>query len=354
MSKCYINGVACISAQHTADNTRFLDEVVNYEKNIIHAIPPIYKDYIAPAAARRMAKGVKMGVVASSIALKEAAIESPDAIITGTGMGCLIDSEKFLTAIIDNDEEYLTPTSFIQSTHNTVGAQVALGLKCNAYNFTYVQAAVSFESCLFDAQLMLNEKEANTILVGGVDELGPITTKYYGLIDHIKDEEINTTKLLDSKTGGSIFGEGASFFVLSNEKQESTYAQLVDVEIISELNIEALQGRVHKFLEHNNTSINDIDAVILGNNGDIDYDNFYKELQTTIFKNTQQLYYKHLCGEFGTASSFGFWIAAMLIKNQRVPDILKMNTKETKSYKNVLLYNQYRGKNHSLVLIRSC
>ncbi len=354
MSHCYINSVGCISIQNTSDNTQFLDEVVEYDKNIIPAIPPDYKAYIPPAAARRMAKGVKMGVVASNLALNEAAVESPDAIITGTGMGCLIDSEKFLAAIIDNHEEYLTPTSFIQSTHNTVGAQVALGLKCNAYNFTYVHAAVSFESCLIDAQLMLAEEEASTILVGGIDELGPITTKYHELVHHVKGEEINTLKLLDSKTSGSIFAEGASFFLLSDKKQESTYAQLIDVEIISNLSIEVLQDRVHHFLDQNNISSNDIDAVVLGNNGDVDYDHYYKELQTTIFADTQQLYYKHLSGEFSTASSFGFWIASKILKNQQAPDVLKMNTKEVKAYKNILLYNQYRGENHSLVLIQSC
>ena len=50
----------------------------------------------------------------------------PDAIITGTGLGCLEDTEKFLTAMVTNKEEFLTPTSFIQSTHNTVSAQIAL------------------------------------------------------------------------------------------------------------------------------------------------------------------------------------------------------------------------------------
>jgi len=354
MSHCYINSLACVSAQHTSDNTQFLDEVVVYEKNILHAIPPNYKAYITPSASRRMAKGVKMGVVASSIALKEASIDSPDAIITGTGMGCLIDSEKFLSAIIDNNEEFLTPTSFIQSTHNTVGAQVALGLKCKAYNFTYVHAAVSFESCLVDAKLMLNENDASNVLVGGIDELGEYTTKLHELIHHVKNEEVNTSKLLDSKTRGSVFGEGAAFFLLSGERCTNTYAQLKDVAIVHDLSIGSLQDRVHNFLNENKLSVNDIDAVILGNNGDVDFDDYYKELQTTIFSDTQQICYKHLCGEFNTASSFGFWVASKILKNQQVPDVLKTNTKDVKMYKNILLYNQYRGKNHSFILVSIC
>src|SRR5690606_23802730 len=134
--KVYINSIGSISAQRTFDNTGFLEDIVSYHETVIPAIDPNYKDYIPPAAARRMAKGIKMGVVASKIALNGAGLENVDAIITGTGMGCVIDSEKFVSAIIDNKEEFLTPTSFIQSTHNTVGGQIALGMGCKGYNFT--------------------------------------------------------------------------------------------------------------------------------------------------------------------------------------------------------------------------
>ena len=354
MGACYINGIGCISARHTIDKKQFLEEVVRYNENILPTVNPNYKDYIPPAAARRMAKGIKMGVVASTLALQEADVTTPDAIITGTGLGCLKDSEKFLSTIIDNDEEYLTPTSFIQSTHNTVGAQIALGLQCKAYNFTYVHAAVSFESCLIDAQLKFNEKEASNILVGGIDENGEHTYKLHALINHIKKEKINTFDLKNSTSIGTIFGEGASFFALSDVKQENAYAQLTDVEIVSQLNIASLKDRVEVFLQANELSISDIDAVILGKNGDVDFDHFYTHLQEGIFKNTQQLYYKHLCGEFNTASSFGLWVGAKLMKSQQAPEAIKLNNIEVKSHKNILLYNQYRGENHSFTLLQSC
>ncbi|RYZ82834.1 MAG: hypothetical protein EOP06_21045 [Proteobacteria bacterium] len=85
---------------------------------------------------------MKNGIVASTVAMKEAAMEMPEAIITGTGMGCIEDSDKFLKAIIDNGEQFLTPTSFIQSTHNTVASSIAISLGCKSYNFTYVNGAV--------------------------------------------------------------------------------------------------------------------------------------------------------------------------------------------------------------------
>ena len=76
---------------------------------------------------RRMSRVVKSGVAAGIESLLEfgdrAAVE---AVVTATGLGCIADSEKFLDSLIANEERMLNPTPFIQSTFNTVGAQIAL------------------------------------------------------------------------------------------------------------------------------------------------------------------------------------------------------------------------------------
>src|SRR6187431_2199732 len=188
MKKTYINGLGCISAQKTFD-TVFLEEAeLNENDAVLLLKTPIYKDFISPVVIRRMAKGVKNGIVASALALQEAKLETVDAIITGTGMGCIEDSEKFLKSILDNDEQFLTPTSFIQSTHNTVGGQIALGLQCKAYNLTYVNGSVSFESALYDAKMMIEEEEASSILVGGIDETADYATSLFQLAGIVKEE----------------------------------------------------------------------------------------------------------------------------------------------------------------------
>lgn len=354
MKTVYINSICSISAQKTYDNSEFLDEIVSYEDNIISVVDPSYKDYINPSVARRMAKGVKMGVVASKIALNEANLETVDAIITGTGMGCLKDSEKFLSALIDNNEQFLTPTSFIQSTHNTIGGQIALGLQCKGYNFTYVHSSISFESSVLDAKLMLENNEVNDILVGGIDEIGDHSYKLHKLVNHIKQEKTTPTTLLDSKTEGAVFSEGANFFVLSNTKQSFSYAEIAAINTYNTLGDTKITDLATQFLKDNNLDSNAIDVLVLGNNGDVTYDGFYDELSAGLFKNTQQVYYKHLCGEFMTASSFGVWLASKILKTQKLPDIVKLNHIEGSNYKTILLYNQYRGENHSFTLLRKC
>lgn len=354
MKNVYINSACSISAQKTYERNSFLDEVVDYNDNVINAIDPNYKDFIPPAAARRMAKGIKMSIVASKIALQEADLEQTDAIITGTGMGCLRDSEKFLSTILDNNEQYLTPTPFIQSTHNTVGGQIALELQCKGYNFTYVHGSNSFESALLDAKLQLECNEAQNILIGGVDELAEHTILLMKAINQIKAEPVKSSELLNSNTKGAVFSEGANFFVLSNSKQDSSYAEVVSLKLLNTLPQESLNNEVVNFLKESNITIQDIDLIILGYNGDVEFDTNYNDLTSNLFKNTQQAYYKHLSGEFHTASSFGFYLAANVLKKQMLPEVTKLNAIKTSQFKYILLYNQYRGENHSFTLLRQC
>ena len=349
--KTYINGIGCVSAQQTFEGEFAATFATNESLNVLPIVAPPYKDYFSPIAARRMSKAVKNGIVASTIALKEAKLQMPGAIITGTGMGCIEDSDKFLKAIIDNKEEFLTPTSFIQSTHNTVAAQIALGLQCKAYNFTYVNAAVSFESALLDGKLQIEEGEANSVLIGGIDEMTDYTASLFKLAAFIKKDEEGNFPMLGSKTSGTVFGEGAAFFVLENQKSDSTYAEVKDVEINNEIAAEILQLKAFDFLAANNLTVADIDLLVTGINGDAQFNNYYEELTQKQFAGTPQVYYKHLSGEYNTASAFGLYVGANIIRSQQIPDILKSNDQSRPAYKNILLYNQYRGLDHSFTLI---
>lgn len=351
MRKTYINGLGCISAQKTFD-TVFLEEAeLNENENVLPLKVPVYKDFISPIAIRRMAKGVKNGIVAAALAMKEANVSNVDAIITGTGMGCIEDSDKFLKAILDNNEEFLTPTAFIQSTHNTVGAQIALGLACKGYNFTYVNGAVSFESSLLDAKMQIDDNEASSVLIGGIDEMNDFTVSLFKLAGFIKKDNEAPCEILNTTTKGAVYGEGAAFFVLEDKKNDATYAAVLDVEIWNKLDENQVEVKMNLFLKSNGLQASDIDAVIFGFNGDVEYDSYYKSLANNAFANATQVYYKHLSGEYHTASAFGLWVGAKIIKTQQIPEIIKVNSVEKPEYKTIVLYNQYKGIDHSFTLI---
>jgi 3-oxoacyl-(acyl-carrier-protein) synthase len=350
MIPVYINSAACISVQDTLNENFSQNLKPENSAQVIKAIEPNYKEFIPPAMSRRMSKTVKMSSVASHYALQEAGIENPDAIIVGTGMGCSQDSEKFLKNVIDNHEEFLTPTFFIQSTHNTVAGQIALGLQCHAYNFTYVNTSSSLEFSFLDAKLQINDGEADNVLVGSTDEQTDRTMELYKLNKTIKKEENLPVDYLNSTTDGVIWGEGASFFVLGKDKTENSYAQLKDIQISSRLNFEETQQFIKDFLAKNNLTNNDVDAVILGFSGDAKSDIYYTKAMD-LFQNSALLYYKHLSGEFNTASGFSTFMACHILKDQQIPEVMMINTVKKEEIKNILLYNHLGGNDHSLVLL---
>ncbi|MCK0123255.1 beta-ketoacyl synthase chain length factor [Gelidibacter sp. F2691] len=338
MKNVYLHSAVSISAQNTFNSDGFLEDIITVSGSTVPAKYPNYKDYISPSASRRMATGVKMGVSAATKALQNAQLAQPDAIITGTGMGCIEDTEKFLNTIIANDEEFLTPTSFIQSTHNTVGAQIALGLKCKAYNNTYVHAAVSFESALMDAQLLLQQEEAKHILVGGVDELG------IEIITHMRHME-------DANSNGIQvpFGEGASFFVVSSEATLNAI-QLVDMDLCSTASESTIQQKLNDFLNKNQVQAFDIDVLIAGRNGD-SFDSYYDSVSALV-ENATELHYKHVIGEFYTASSFSLWTAYEILNRQNIPKALIFKGEKKSKINYILLYNQFKGRDHSFILLK--
>lgn len=350
MSAVYINSASCISVQDTLNENILQNLTVKNSSNIIKAIEPNYKEFIPPAMIRRMSKTVKMSSVASHYALKEAGIEQPDAIIVGTGMGCSQDSEKFLKNVIDNHEEFLTPTFFIQSTHNTVAGQIALGLQCHAYNFTYVNTSSSLEFSLLDAQLQINDGEAENVLVGSTDEQTDRTMELYCLNNTIKKEADLPADYLHSTTNGVIWGEGASFFVIGKDKTENSYARLKNIDISNKVELNEVKDFIQNFLVQNNLSTHDIDAVILGFSGDAKSDRHYTQAMD-LFPDSAQLYYKHLSGDFNTASGFSTFMACHILKEQQIPEVMMINAEKKESIKNILLYNHLAGHDHSLVLL---
>ena len=199
----YIQGTGCVSPLETAAAGPF-PAVVNpaYDGARLKVQDPDYKQWIDVKLIRRMSRIIKMGVAAAALSLKDAGVEKPDAIITGTAYGCLDDTGVFLTKMINQQEEMLTPTAFIQSTHNTVAGQIALMLGCHAYNNTFVHKAFSFESALLDSIMILKEGQSKHILVGAMDEITNHSFAIISRFNRFKKEQTSHTELLHSNTPG--------------------------------------------------------------------------------------------------------------------------------------------------------
>lgn len=348
MANCYINGIGSVGIQPLGfDLFQDTPQAIEPRNKAVH---PDYKKTINSSMLRRMAPGVKMSLHAAMQAMQEARITQPDAIITGTGLGCLQDSEKFLNAVLDQDEEYLAPTSFIQSTHNAVGAQIALHLGCKAYNFTYVQGASAFESALLDAwqQSAFQDRQ---VLVGGVDESAPGFDKLFELAGRYKGLS-DQVHFKNPVTAGVPASEGANFFVLSNQRSNQSYARLLDVHYFNHPRVSAMT-EVDEFLERNGRERSAIDILFLGYNADQQQQHYFDSF-AALFPTTCHGFYQHISGSFDTASAFGLKAAAEIVRRQRLPESLIYRGIKPQGIETILLINQAQGTDYSFVLLEKC
>lgn len=171
--------VLIFSLQPTATEQPLLTDAVNVKEAarvVINATDQLkaVSQYVKPLEARRMGRIMKASLLASLEALNAAHIEMPDAIITATAYGCTENSEKILRQMQTEGEATVSPTLFMQSTHNTIGSNVAIRTHCHGYNITFTQGQRSLDWALRDAELLLYEGKCKSVLVGWHDELTPL------------------------------------------------------------------------------------------------------------------------------------------------------------------------------------
>lgn len=175
-----LSPTAPVSTSHSSCDIKVLSKVEITSEEELAEI----RDYVKPLEARRMGKIMKSSLLSSLKALNQAGIEKPDAIITGTAMGCLENSEQLLIQMIDEGETMLKPTYFMQSTHNTISSNIAIRLGCHGYNVTYTQDEDSLEWAMRDARQLLKSGKYKTVLVGCHDETTPLYRQLMARLGH--------------------------------------------------------------------------------------------------------------------------------------------------------------------------
>ena len=346
----FIQGTGCVSAQ---DSHVFPGEIRNYEGDRLPVADPDYKQWIDIKQIRRMGRAIKMGVAASHMSLEAAGLKSPDAIIMGTAYGCLADTGVFLQKLVSQHEDMLTPTAFIQSTHNTVAGQIALLLGCHAYNNTFVHTAFSLENALQDSLLMLAEDPSRKILAGATDEITEYShtiLRRFGLY-----KNTSTAALQRSGTPGTIAGEGAAFFVLASGKDDKSLAQLTAVDMLYRpASEQETADHLLDFLRRNGLAPKDISLVLSGRNGDVASDRYYETIENRLFESTPVAAFKHFCGEYPTASAFAVWMAAGCLYRGAVPQEAMVKGNAPAAPARILVWNHHQGTHHSFILLEKC
>jgi 3-oxoacyl-(acyl-carrier-protein) synthase len=344
----YITGTACISPQRTFDNAVFEGTIQVYQGDRYTAIEPDYAQVIPAGLLRRMGKAVRMGVGAGLPLIRSAAV---DGIILGTANGGLEDCLKFLNQIVDYDEGTLTPTNFVQSTPNAVAGNLALMSKITGYNITHVHKGLAFEAALLDTLMLLEEKKANQLLVGSVEEISDYNHNIDLLGGAFKTGDFTSETLLTTDTPGSANGEGAAMFVIGSEKNSAAIARIRDVFQSSQLQEGDLEERLQKFLDKNGLSFEDIDTLIVGFSGDNRTDHIYTDLQKKCFPSSNVYTYKNMVGDYPTGSAFATWLAVQMLAGKQLPTACIFKKPSEEAPVNVLIYNHSKGIQHGFILL---
>ena len=230
-NRIYIRSAAQISVQKPLCED-WMTDPVRLSGEYLRSQDPDFKQFLNPMQARRMGLILKRAIAVSLTALKDAGIECPDAIFTGTGLGCMENTENFLSAMCRDGEEMLPPTYFMMSTHNTISSAVAILLRCHGYNCTYSQKDISFESALLDAFIQLQAGRMGNALVGSHDETTPDTYRLLRGAGYFDDTV--------------TAAEASSAFVLSADSgslslSKGPLCELADVQILhSPANLESI------------------------------------------------------------------------------------------------------------------
>ncbi|MCJ7669927.1 MAG: hypothetical protein MUO61_05370 [Dehalococcoidia bacterium] len=331
------------------------------------------QDVLPAGKLRRIGHCQKMAIAASALALADFLPEQRQnlsvAVTVGTGLGALEQTTLFLENMFTNHESQPKPACFINSVHNSVASQIAMtfGFKQEAHTFTH--DSISFELALNQAINILRFGRADYVITCGVDELNPYLLAYGEDCQWWKNQASPLAPMSqgDNTYTGTIAGEGAAAFLLGRSGHNSkshSIAKLLMVHAMpmqnyprTSLNISAELGYISRILLQNGISLKDIDFFLFGANGNAASDAQYIAVKDAITdmlgNNIRYGAYKHLCGEYCTASAVGLAVVLSILRQSTIlPKIeISIPSVSTRSISSVLLYNLSRQGYRSLCVV---
>jgi len=342
----YFHQSICISPQASFPETD-LTQIRISEHNLLNVVEPDYPG-IPAGVKRRMGKSVRMAVGAALPLLQK--YPQPDGMIIATANGGMEDCIKFLNQIIEYNEGLLTPGSFVQSTSNAAAAQIALVTKNHQYNITHVHRGLAFENALMDAVMSLKEYPDAAYLLGCTDEISAYNYNIDSLAGSFRKEPVLNTELFTTSAPGTIPGEG-SFMVWMNNQKEDAMARLDAVRTIHTEDPGMVLTVLKKFLSENLASGEMPDLLLHGENGDDRLLKYYEPVESVFQDTIPVARFKHLCGEYCTASSFACWLSVQILADGSIPPLVLKKNNSEKPVRRILIYNNYRGAQHAFILV---
>lgn len=293
--RVYIKAATQISMQQPLSEA-WMTAPVEHTEPYVRSLDPNFRDWLNPLESRRMGKILKRALVTAQKVMHDSGVLQPDAVITGTGLGCIENTELFLDQLCREGEEMLKPTYFMQSTHNTISSLISIHDHLHGYNTTYSHKSVSFDSALLDAFTQLRLGDIQTALVTGNDEMTP---SYFSILQRAG---------YVGQPGQVAAGETSVAMMLTTDPADA----LCEIEEVSM----SVRGVQQPFAP--------ADLLVLGTNGVPQNDQLYREVAQQM-PGVETFEYKRLFGESYTVSGLGVYAAAHLLSQGRAGRVLFVN-----------------------------
>jgi 3-oxoacyl-(acyl-carrier-protein) synthase len=321
-----------------------------------------------PGRIKRMGRGQEMAIAAVKRAIDRCA-EPParggqTAISVGTAWAEEGDEIVFLENLIKLGEKAAKPAYFVNSVKNALASQLALTFGFQGENQTFAHDALSFESALWQGAHLLRAGRARHAVVCGVEALVEFQEIHGHLLGWYGTDKAPLAPLPAKGRvagQGTLPGEGAAAFVLAAPGTvASPLARFVSVRVRGPLQRSPVLTASSElaFIEHAlrdaGTKLDEIGLVLLGANGDPALDEIYAQVAHGLRAQAPGLavgVYRHLTGDFATASALGFELAVRAVAGRAVPSEARVVAGTPGSSERVLLYHLTSAGYHSAIIV---
>jgi 3-oxoacyl-(acyl-carrier-protein) synthase len=233
------------------------------------------------------------------------------AVVIGTGLGCMEDAGAFIENLIAKDEREPMPSRFPNSVHNSPAGQVAIDQAAHGLNAAPTMGEITFESALWLGISQLATGEVDGALVGAVDEMD----KYL----------LSIGQRWGAWTDQVIPGEGAVVASIAPAEKISAPLARVTALKLGRWRQPFDTGRELDWIA-SAVDLKKVGIFLSGAKGLRQLDPMYHAIAAVLSqragKNIEHQTYRDRCGEFHSASAFGFSEAIKLAREKETGVLL--------------------------------
>ncbi len=302
------------------------------------------KDFMEARFYRRLCRQSRLAVAASIEALQDSGLKITDqnrhriGVIFGTAFGSTEQTDSFFVSLLDHGPQAAEPILFPDTVPNAPASHVAIYHQLQGPNSTFCQNHLSGECALAYGLSLLEQDQADVVLVGGVDELSGILFHSFDSVHALKP--IHQEETLQPKqfpTGkGFILGEGATCMVLeqadlATKRQKKSYGTILSLTLTSGVVAQAhyetggkgMAEGIRAALEEATVEAEELDIIGLAANGIDELEHGEAKALDEVFGQgwyqIPRIPLRYFVGEFGSAGLLTSATILLSLNKETIP-----------------------------------